>query len=410
MAEPGRNNLRRRSLSVVLRLLSSLGRHGWPERSPSAVAHCGNFHGCPALEVRNASLKLGQACLWQGAFPGGLPQSYAEACAGERFLSPAMVDPPAPYCGFASEAGVAWLAKLNALTSHCITVVYTVITGGYDPLKPVPGGPQPGLCLIGLVDHVTAQKQTHAARQIGWTLYELPDPTPWPSSPARTSHSLRSMAMRMFPAAEHTIYTDGKVVLLKPPAQIMAEVREATSAPYVVIEHPWSLSQMNEFTFAMARVRYQRRAHVHEDVADIKRQQKFYCKEGACNNQAGMLDATMVIQQRIPRLNFPTGRAEPDARTAIRWIECAWFNDMAMFSHRVQLSFFYAVDALGARRQVFVMPRKMWQKKLFEVAQHKYGDISDNASAPILMGRKGNGQRAVLPPAALSARYSSGPG
>ena len=366
----------------------------WGRSERAGVARCGKFHGCPSLAARNASIRLGQACVWAGAFPAELPSAHAAACAGERFLSASMVDESAPYCGFTSQLALSWLARLNALTSHCSTVVYTVITGGYDQFKQVPGGPQPDLCLVGLVDNVTAEKQTHAAREIGWQLYRLPTPTPWPNSPARTSHSLRAMAMRMFPRAAHTIYCDGKVVLLKPPAQIVHELRATTSAPYIVIEHPWSLSFMNEFKFAATRIRYQRRGDTQRDVDDVEAQRRVYCEEGACNNQAGMLDATMIIQQREPRAVWPAGRTEPAPHVSIRWLECAWFNEMAIFSHRVQLSFFFAVDALGLRRQVHVVPRRQWENKLFQIARHKYGALVDNASAPVAMGKTAHSRRA----------------
>ncbi|KAJ1635941.1 hypothetical protein T492DRAFT_862607 [Pavlovales sp. CCMP2436] len=101
---------------------------------------------------------MGQSCVWSNLYPA-LPQPWQDACEGRRFLSFELVDLPAPYCGLTSPGALAWVAKLNSLSAHCVTVVFTVITGGYDPLKPVPGGPQPGLCLVGLVDKKTADLQ-----------------------------------------------------------------------------------------------------------------------------------------------------------------------------------------------------------------------------------------------------------
>jgi hypothetical protein len=67
---------------------------------------------------------------------------------------------------------------------------------------------------------------------------------------------------------------------------------------------------------------------------------------------------------------------------------------MALFSHRVQLSFFYALDLLGARRHVYVLPKAAWEQKLFDIAMHKYGQLEDgDGTGPIEMGKTGRGHR-----------------
>lgn len=333
---------------------------------------CSKFHGCPDLSLRNSSLGTAQACVWASSFPAPLPPAMVDACAGRRFLSHEHTTPPAPYCGFTSAVALRWLAGVHAATAHCRLVVYTTITGGYDPLKAVPGARAPDECLVALVDEQTAQQQAAAARAHHWLLVVLPDPTPFPASHARSAHTLRASASRLFPTADWTIYTDGKVVLLKSPQQIVGELRNKTTRPLIMIEHPWSLSFAKEFKYAMTRIRYQHARHTSRDVHDLKRQFAFYCREGACNNQPGMVDATMVIQQRAPRRNYPSGRPEPDPRAVIRWLECAWFVEMVLFSHRVQVSYFYVVDLLGLRRHVYMIPRKRWEEKLFTIANHAY--------------------------------------
>jgi len=96
------------------------------------------------------------------------------------------------------------------------------------------------------------------------------------------------------------------------------------------------------------------------DTADIALQQVLYSSEGAFNNAFGMLDSQFITQNRLGAAR--SADAQHNARVSgtsiIRWLECVWFNEVALFSHREQHSFWYSVDELGLRRQVYVVPTK----------------------------------------------------
>lgn len=106
------------------------------------------------------------------------------------------------------------------------------------------------------------------------------------------------------------------------------------------------------------RVRFQKRPRWHEDLKDIDRARAAYAAEGHYNNQPGMIDAVVLAQQRNERGRPHSGLPLPSPPMLLRAFECVWFNEVAHFSMREQVSFFYAVDMLGFRRHVYVLPHR----------------------------------------------------
>ena len=78
----------------------------------------------------------------------------------------------------------------------------------------------------------------------------------------------------------------------------------------------------------------------------------------------GAIDAAQIVQFREPRgleSQGQSGGPDPSPRETIRWLECAWFNEIAMLSQREQTSFFYVVDKLGLRGLVHMVRRNVLQ-------------------------------------------------
>lgn len=76
------------------------------------------------------------------------------------------------------------------------------------------------------------------------------------------------------------------------------------------------------------------------DSADIARQLALYRSEGALHGMFGMLDSQFLAQDRRGADGCAVGSADPHAvattpaAQVIRWLECAWFNEIMLFSHR----------------------------------------------------------------------------
>ena len=213
----------------VLGLVASLFRQNAftdSKSSKSANQHvsemggCSAFHGCPTLTDRNTTLLSARRCLWAHLF-GGVPSS----CSGE------VVSRGETSCGFSSTAARTWLRRLHDQTRHCRTVRYTVITGGYDSLTRITNAPHPSVstCNVAFVDDATRS----ASGAHGWQLFTLPEPPPF-DSPARLAHSMKASALRLFPRASATLFTDGKILLRQPLEEFMAEAAALSDKPIMV--------------------------------------------------------------------------------------------------------------------------------------------------------------------------------
>ena len=112
----------------------------------------------------------------------------------------------------------------------------------------------------------------------------------------------------------------------------------------------------------------------------------------------GAIDAAQIVQFRHRRGLEPylqSGGPDPTPLTTIRWLECAWFNEIAMFSQREQTSFFYVVDKIGARGLVHMVRRNMLQqtpiRNLHTQAHRKVRRHNMHAHSLILGGNSSSG-------------------
>jgi hypothetical protein len=380
-----------------------------------AAATCDPFHGCVDMGDRVRTLRKARMCIAVGA--------DAPGC-GEEGIRNTSKDDRADtvYCGFASAEAYGWLERVRMQTRECDLVVFTVVTNKYDRLPPVqPEGPSHqentlmGLgppCHIAFLDEPTfAVEMARPAHN--WTLVRLPVPLPFAASPARLSHTLKMSATRMFSNARYVLYHDAKIKLNVPPRTVISMLANQTNIPLLVRAHgsrgaradgPWL-----EFSATVGRLNTAIRgksAHAH-DLAQLHVQQALYASEGAFNNQYGMIDSSVLVHQRAgPPLalngsaatrawmqaaqlvsddaTFEAAAAAvtrsvedgwaaatPSAAelnlgvrerlNVLRWIECAWFTEVALLSQREQLSFVRVVDELGTRRYIFAFgSRQPW--------------------------------------------------
>lgn len=316
------------------------------------------------------------------------------------------------YCGFGSAAAATWLQQVNAETSSCDVVVFTVITRAYDQLPPLFLGNTTktasnislklgALCYVALVDGPTLKaEQSRKSSGAHWTLIRLPEPLPFADSMPRLAHTLKMSASRIFQAARYVIYHDGKLRLALTPDVLVANLAQRSRAPLLAMAHSRRGAQIDgvrlEFKATEERLRKATRnaTELKRDLAQLHAQYHLYEAEGAFNHHWGLIDSAILVHQRV---GSPAGinasavarvaataaqrvldeaatpitvAAAPAAvlagddteleagarerRNALRWIECAWFTEVAILSHREQLSFARVVDELGARRHVFL--------------------------------------------------------
>ena len=55
----------------------------------------------------------------------------------------------------------------------------------------------------------------------------------------------------------------------------------------------------------------------------------------------------------------------------LRWFECAWLQEVQLFSHREQVAYSFLLDALGVRRSVYVLEREE-VKEFIQINRHKW--------------------------------------
>lgn len=329
------------------------------------------FHGCVSLLERNRTLVSLQTCL-DGRW---LNRENAAQCSRmfDGLASPA--GSPDVSCGFKSSAAHAWLASLHHRVAGCTHVVFAVILGGSDKLRPFKRAPTHFVthgelwCAIAFIDAHRLRHPQNDTRTLHPSAY-WDTAQPWVEvgvdvaamfhSAARTSKAIRVSSMRLFPAARSTIYVDGKLVLLLSPPEILRQVLQETRAPFVALEHPTHLDSEGEFARAIARIRSQRRPSWREDVKDALVAQALYAAEGMFNHQAGLADNCMLLENREGGPTVWSGREPASARAVLQSFSCAWFNEIAVLSQRTQLSFIYLLDLLGLRRYVYIVPRRRY--------------------------------------------------
>ena len=162
---------------------------------------------------------------------------------------------------------------------------------------------------------------------------------------------MKMLAMQLFPAARATVYFDAKVALRYSVEEVLNRIAKQTDAPYVTVEHPFrsplASGSAQEFASTAGRLGVTESGDaLAADLADLRRQEAAY--RGLLTNQPGLADTCFLVQQR--------GHGFGQRAAALQWLECCWFNELRLYSHREQLSLPFVIDALGVRKHVHVLP------------------------------------------------------
>eukprot|EP01062_Namystynia_karyoxenos_P041365 TRINITY_DN30151_c0_g1_i1.p1 TRINITY_DN30151_c0_g1~~TRINITY_DN30151_c0_g1_i1.p1 ORF type:complete len:442 (+),score=115.90 TRINITY_DN30151_c0_g1_i1:94-1419(+) len=237
------------------------------------------------------------------------------------------------------------------LERPCEVVVVTSIFGGYDDPPPDPPGVNPAdlasrrLCLVFITD-----KRTDPAQ--GGRLWErhVLQKLPWPKGYGdsrgwvRCSTTVKLLSLRLFEKAHTIIAHDGKLEWRRDP---LAALRLEPHASFVAPASLWVNTTDQEFEselYHLGRIRNT----THHDCFRISLQyQDYVVRKYLPQEIPGALDSGWLLLRRGPCLER---------------LMCVWFNEFVKWSHREQLSFFFAVDALGMRPAVSIISVDLWNQ------------------------------------------------
>ncbi|GAB4820839.1 hypothetical protein N2152v2_007885 [Parachlorella kessleri] len=267
-------------------------------------------------------------------------------------------------CGFLGAEAQSWLANISAQFSHCEYVILTV-SFSYGSIKPAEhvARPQPGVCFVAFVDEAiytalpaegpALWNGTHFSR---WQVL-LVEPTMFAETIARSSHLLKLLAPRMFPAARYSLYVDRKVKLPRDPMRVIQLV-EQVGAQHVLatfnhtirqdvfeemIGDLWHLGKRRLWGRSTDQAESYMKGIRGRDFHDIFRVYEYYQTVGFPTHRTGMLDSMLLVWNH----GNPCTAA----------LACLWHNQVAYLSMREQLSFPYVAALLGVTDQVlFVEP------------------------------------------------------
>lgn len=343
------------------------------ETSTGAPSPCtSQFHGCVTEALRNSTLALAQRCSAHCA-PAGVRDDCMNALLPHGDTDRAAERPARAHCGFRSAAARAWLARVHAETGNCSIVLFSAIVGGTDPVAPPPvftsAASDTYKCAVLFTDMPeraapSPQRPTGQAAAARWNVIELPRP-PIFQSAARTSVSLKTASMQLFPHAQFTLWLDGKMHLKgMSVSALLKQIRKQTKLPYISFAHYLSRGpphdKWNEVGHTKRHVRGQRRPGLQQDLADIDALYARYSEEQAYNGWPGLIDTAMLVTVRTPPTYPFSGCPLLEPRLAIAALECAWHTEITVLSRREQLSVNYVLDLLGLRRYTYVFPASKW--------------------------------------------------
>jgi hypothetical protein len=176
-------------------------------------------------------------------------------------------------------------------------VVYTVITGSYETLRPAK---YPGICL------------TDGSPKLvkGWEVREIKKEHP---DPRRASRHPKMMPHKYFPDVEYTIYVDGNVVLLRSPEKIVKDLLQREDV--ALFQHP---ERMCVYKEAKKCVEYKK-----ADPEVVKSQIEYYRAEGFPADQ-GLTACWVIVRRNTPE---------------VQKFGEIWWKEYLRFSCRDQLSF-----------------------------------------------------------------------
>lgn len=188
--------------------------------------------------------------------------------------------------------------------------IYTVVTGGYDTLKPI--RQWPGFDCICFTDDANLQVQ-------GWSM-RLVEPT---DDPVKQQREIKLLAHKYLPDYDQTIYMDGNIELTRDPSPLLRMFKGGMMTK----QHPKRNCVYQEG---------QRCIELGKADAGLTRDQLKRYIDADVPAQDGMWETGVIIRDR----------------------SCAdfcetWNSELQAHTHRDQLSIAYAVHTTGYRPQTF---------------------------------------------------------
>lgn len=241
-------------------------------------------------------------------------------------------------CGFAIPSAFDKVRSRYGRNHTCQTIIYTAVTGCYDPLPGVHGLTSPSFCFVALVDAKTAEaykKMYFDNSSVKWDIIDLgPEGTPF-SVPAKSAETLKIVGPRMFPLAKWIVWIDGKIHMIN-----VSELLAQTQVPVISTPHP-DRARTTEYevdpTIEHLRRRDSNSSWLNDSISDIFRQHEEYQRDGFYARSDALRLRLYDIAVFIYRNNHP----------CITRFLCGWHNEVNYFSFRGQLSTYYSAVRLN---------------------------------------------------------------
>ena len=255
-------------------------------------------------------------------------------------------------CGFAVPSLFDQVRQRYARNHTCETIIFTLITGCYDPLPQINGLILPSFCFVALLDSKTllALKNFYKTKsRIDWDMIDLGvNATPF-SVAAKSVETLKILGQRLFPLAKWIIWLDGKAHINNI-SQLLTEVQ----APIVGAAHPDpSRTSASEVHPTIGHIGYREKSYperAKDTVFDIRLQEAEYKRDGfyTRSDKLGlkMYDIAVLVYRR----NHP----------CIDRYLCAWHNEVNYYSYRGQLSVYYPAVRLNLTSYLHFLPQKFY--------------------------------------------------
>ena len=202
---------------------------------------------------------------------------------------------------------------------ECALVVVTVVFRRHGCLKRIKQQ-LPQTCAVAIVDNVSTTQPGWSDQ--GWRVF-IVEPSYLPAK--KSSKIPKTLAEFLFPNAVWSVYLDIKILLTIPPGKLVRNLL-SHGATFASKIHKHFCSAIEEYEMLSKKNR-------KEDPAVVRQQLGVYAKDGWSGNHSRHVNAELVVRKHGDPCN--------------QLLSCLWYNEVALFSSRVQLSFSYVYDMLG---------------------------------------------------------------
>ncbi|XP_068654213.1 probable hexosyltransferase MUCI70 [Aristolochia californica] len=267
------------------------------------------------------------------------------------------------HCGLMKNGGADMDPVDMKYVKRCKFVVASGIFDGYDtPHQPanISLRSRKLFCFLMVVDekslqfvrnNVTVKEDSKGGKWVGiWRLVLLHNP-PY-DEPRRNGKVPKILTHRLFPAAQYSIWIDGKMELIVDPLLILERYLWRGKHTFAIARHKHHRSIFEEADAIKRRKRYAR------PLIDL--QMKIYLYEGM---------EPWSIMKKTPS-DVPEGAVIIREHTTLNNLfSCLWFNEVNLLTPRDQLSFGYVGYRLGEAFKFYMFPNCEYNS-LFMLHRH----------------------------------------